>query len=293
MNWPAISIVTPSYNQGSFLEKTIQSVLEQEYPNLQYIVIDGDSDDSSVDIIRRYESHMDHWVSEQDTGQSDAINKGFRRANGDILGWLNSDDFLQPGALFEVARAFEQAPDNTGMIIGQATILDETGEEIYKTPGIEFDYERLLTWPEPQFLQPACFFTREAWSQCGPLREDLDYCMDLDLWLKIASKFKLVRNDNQLAVALSHEQAKTTNMLSNLHARQELSLLLYSYGATDFARQKSFELVDELAGLHVRMRSWSDGRVGWLVRGLYRCMPQRLKRLVNPRFAAYQKANKP
>src|SRR5687768_13083798 len=107
MNSPKISIITPSYNQGRFIEETILSVINQNYPNLEYIIIDGGSTDNTVEIIRKYEQHLAYWVSEKDGGQSEAINKGFKKATGDIVCWINSDDFFMPGALSKVADCFE------------------------------------------------------------------------------------------------------------------------------------------------------------------------------------------
>ena len=111
MSPPRISVVTPSFNQGRFLEQCITSVLNQDYPDLEYIVIDGGSSDESVDVLRRYEKHFAFWVSEPDKGQSDALNKGFRRATGDLAVWLNADDFFLPGAFAAVAAAYQQNPD--------------------------------------------------------------------------------------------------------------------------------------------------------------------------------------
>jgi glycosyltransferase involved in cell wall biosynthesis len=109
--YPKISIVTPSFNQGRFIEKTILSVIEQDYPNLEYIIIDGGSTDESVEVIKKYDQHLAYWVSEPDRGQSHAINKGFERATGEIFGWLNSDDWYHPGALKAVAEAFAANPE--------------------------------------------------------------------------------------------------------------------------------------------------------------------------------------
>ena len=124
--WPKISIVTPSYNQGQFIEETIRSVLLQGYPNLEYIVIDGGSTDGTVDILRKYERHIDFWVSERDKGQAAAINKGFARASGEILAWLNSDDTYQMGVFAQVAELFCQRPD-VEVISGRCRLYYEDG----------------------------------------------------------------------------------------------------------------------------------------------------------------------
>src|SRR5882672_2272557 len=127
--WPKVTIVTPSYNQGEFLEETIRSVLLQGYPNLEYIIIDGGSTDRSVEIIRRYEKWLAHWVSERDRGQSDAINKGFSRSTGDICAYLNSDDVYLPHALLSVARLFEKHPD-AALLYGDCQLIDESSRVV-------------------------------------------------------------------------------------------------------------------------------------------------------------------
>jgi len=129
-SWPKISIVTPSFNQGTYLEKTIRSVLLQGYPNLEYIIIDGGSTDQSVEIIKKYESWVDFWVSEEDRGQSHAINKGLEKATGELLGWLNSDDYFLPDALFKLARSYLE-DSSVGAIYGQGHMVDEKGIIVY------------------------------------------------------------------------------------------------------------------------------------------------------------------
>src|SRR6202012_3617872 len=137
---PRITVVTPSYNQGAFLEQTIRSVLGQLYPNLEYFVFDGGSTDESVDIIKRYESQLAGWVSEKDRGQSNALNKGFARATGDILCWVNSDDFLLPGALHEAARRLGEGPD---LIYGKCLSFSDTGKRALVNIPPEHDRELL------------------------------------------------------------------------------------------------------------------------------------------------------
>lgn len=208
MKYPKISIVTPSYNQGKFLEKTILSVLDQGYPNLEYLIFDGGSSDDSMDIIKKYQDRLAYWVSESDRGQSHALNKGFERASGDIVAWLNSDDYYVAGALFAVAEAFAANPD-AGAVVGGGEMVDEAGLLIpHNEPGA-ITIESLLNWSAAFFCQPSCFFSYKAWSACGPLDENLHYAMDLDLWFKIASRFNFVRIDQVLSVSLVHADAKT------------------------------------------------------------------------------------
>lgn len=206
--YPKISIITPSYNQGRFLEKTILSVLEQGYPNLEYLIIDGGSSDDSVEIIKKYADRLAYWVSEPDRGQSHAINKGVALATGEIFGWLNSDDWYYPGALLTVAEAFVANPE-AGAVVGGGEMVDEAGALIPHNEPAIITKESLLNWSDAFFCQPSCFFSRNAWNACGPLDEDFHYAMDLDLWFKIAARFRFVRIEQVLSVSLVHADAKT------------------------------------------------------------------------------------
>ncbi|HLA97025.1 MAG TPA: glycosyltransferase family 2 protein, partial [Anaerolineales bacterium] len=139
---PLVSIVTPSFNQGRFLEETIQSVLAQDYPRIEYLIVDGGSTDGSLEIIRRYADRLGWWVSEPDRGQTEALNKGFARARGEIFAWLNSDDTYLPQAVSE-AVAYLQAHPEAGMVYGDANLVDEHGRVIGKFPARQTDYQRL------------------------------------------------------------------------------------------------------------------------------------------------------
>ena len=209
-NWPRISLVTPSFGQASFLEKTIRSVLLQQYPNLQYIIIDGGSKDGSEEIIKRYSPWLDYWVSESDEGQTDAINKGLRQADGEILGWLNSDDILLPDALFSIAKGFREMPEALA-VVGRGHKVDVYGHRVSSPWPERIIKDTLLAWMEGgNFMQPGCFFSRYAWELCGPLNTQREYCMDLELWLRIAEKGPLTRIEVDVAHALEHPFAKTT-----------------------------------------------------------------------------------
>jgi len=205
---PKISIITPSYNQGKYLEKTILSVLDQGYPNLEYIIIDGGSTDESVEIIRKYQDRLAYWVSEPDRGQSHAINKGFERATGDILAWLNSDDWYVAGALLAVAEAFTSNPD-VGAVVGAGEMVDGEGTLIHHNEPLTITTQTLLDWSDAFFCQPSCFFSQKAWSACGLLDENFHFAMDLDLWFKIAARFRFDRIEQVLSVSLVHADAKT------------------------------------------------------------------------------------
>jgi len=180
--FPRISIVTPSYNQGPFLEETIRSVLLQGYPDLEYIIIDGNSTDESVRIIRKYEPWITYWISEPDAGQTYAINKGIRKTSGDVLAWLNSDDVYCPEALRQIGKYFATLP-HVDLLYGDCEMIDGSGRLFDRFNVRSGDVVQLL---EENFIaQPSAFCTREAWEKVGGLDENLHYVMDYDLWLRI------------------------------------------------------------------------------------------------------------
>jgi len=234
-SWPKISIVTPSYNQGPYLEKTIRSVLLQGYPNLEYIIIDGGSTDQSVEIIKKYELWIDFWVSEKDRGQSHAVNKGLEQATGELLGWLNSDDYYLPGALFKFAQTYLE--DTTvGAIYGHGHIADSKGQVVHKAKTFDVNISTLFEWfaGGAEFMQPSCLFTRHAWLNCGPIAEDLEYAMDLDLWIKIAGRYKFQKVDELLSISLRHDDAKTFACAE--HSYLDVAMVYMRHGREDKAR---------------------------------------------------------
>ena len=200
-NYPKISVITPSYNQGKYLNKTIQSVLSQNYPNLEYIIIDGGSNDESVDIIKQYKNQVSFAISEKDRGQSHAINKGFSLASGDIYCWLNSDDYFLPNTLFKVAKTFIHT--KTKFVYGNGyNLINDVLQP--STTGISFDrYLRI-----PLFNQPACFWLSSIHQ---PVWEDLHCSLDYELWLRIVKGNKTKYLNQFLSVALVHNEAKTHN----------------------------------------------------------------------------------
>jgi glycosyltransferase involved in cell wall biosynthesis len=183
-NSPLVSIVTPSYNQGAFLEATIRSVLEQDYDNIEYIIIDGGSTDGSREIIQRYSERIAYWVSEKDRGQTDAINKGFTAAHGSILAWLNSDDTYNPGAIREAVDFFANHPD-VGLVYGDLNFIDEQDRVVGKFAAAQTDLPRLRRG-YVHIPQPASFLRAADWKRVAPLDTSFFFAMDYDMWVRLA-----------------------------------------------------------------------------------------------------------
>jgi glycosyltransferase involved in cell wall biosynthesis len=181
---PLVSVVTPSFNQAQYLEETICSVLEQDYPNIEYLIVDGGSTDSSPEIIKQYKERLSWWVSEPDRGQTDAINKGFTHAHGEILAWLNSDDTYLPKTVSQAVEFLQNHPD-IGMVYGDANLIDEHGKAIGKFPARQTDY-RLLRRGYVHIPQQASFFRACLWRKVGPLDPTFHFAMDYDLWVRLA-----------------------------------------------------------------------------------------------------------
>jgi len=244
--WPKITIVTPTLNQGTFLEETIRSVLLQGYPCLEYMVIDGGSCDGTLDIVRKYADHVSWWISETDRGQTHAINKGLARATGELFNWLNSDDSLMPDALLSVATA--KIRDNPDFIVGEADFRDHAvghlaqhwGARIPTSPGDFVPPSRV------QMAQPATFISRDLIDELGPFREELLAVMDYEFYLRATlarwPKLRMTTIDRVLASITCHPATKSVTM-GNVFTEEWASVLragagrLNALGAGDILTQ--------------------------------------------------------
>ncbi len=204
---PLVSIITPSFNQAPFLEATIQSVLDQDYPSIEYIVIDGGSTDGCLNILEKYSDRLDYWVSEPDAGQTDAINKGFNMAKGEIFAWLNSDDVYKPGAIAEAVEYMMRNPD-VGMVYGDADFIDDEGKWIGKFPAALTDYVRLRRG-YVHIPQQSTFFRSRLWKQVGPLDTSFYFAMDYDLWVRLAALTPIHYVQKTWAAFRLHGKAKS------------------------------------------------------------------------------------
>jgi glycosyltransferase involved in cell wall biosynthesis len=209
MELPRISVVTPSYNQGEFIEETIRSVLDQGYPNLEYIIIDGGSKDESVDIIRRYEKHLAYWVSEKDKGAADAIAKGFARATGDIFAYLNSDDLYLPGSLETIADVMRDPA--IGVAFGNMYWMDAGGTTIGERRQTRFTRMGYL-FGGSDLMQPATFWRKDLYFKCGGIDPSYRFTFDTDLFFRFAlAGARFQRVNKFLASFRIHPQSKSSN----------------------------------------------------------------------------------
>ncbi|MDO6430407.1 glycosyltransferase family 2 protein [Flavitalea sp. BT771] len=208
-DWPRISVITPSYNQGQYLEQTILSVLSQNYPHLEYIIIDGGSTDDSVQIIRKYADRISRWVSEPDSGQSEALEKGFALATGEIAAWINSDDYYEQDALYKVARAYQEQPFS--FYCGTCRMVDPEGKQLRVLHTPQVTHRTLTQYWKPHFCppQPSIFFRRGVLHELGGLDRSLHYAMDFDLWLRASRKYSFRHTTENLSYYRVHTDSKT------------------------------------------------------------------------------------
>lgn len=229
-NLPLVSIITPSYNQGKFIRNTIESVLSQEYPFIEYIIVDGGSTDNTLEIIKEYGDRI-KWVSEKDNGQSDAINKGFKMSKGEIVAWLNSDDTYEPGAI-KAAVQFFMSHQNIALVYGEGDIIDENGNKVKRFDATqEFDLWKLIhVWD--YIMQPTTFFRKEAVEEVGYLDEDLNWCMDWDLWIRLSIKYDVKYLPRTLANSREYSDTKTS--MGGTKRFRELVRLMRKYGSMKY-----------------------------------------------------------
>ena len=200
-----VSIITPSYNQAAYLEQTILSVLSQDHPRIEYIVVDGAPTDGSVEIIKKYAGRFAYWVSEKDHGQAEAINKGFARATGDIVAWLNSDDYYLQGTVRAAVKVFEENPDVV-LVYGNMLAVDEHGKTFNTLTYGQLSLEDLLCF---QIIgQPAVFMRHSALRKTGGLNPDFHFLLDHLLWIQIARQGSILHVDQTWSAARYHAEAK-------------------------------------------------------------------------------------
>jgi glycosyltransferase involved in cell wall biosynthesis len=206
---PSVSIITPSFNQAQYLESTILSVLNQDYPNLEYVVVDGLSTDGSQEIIKKYEDKLSWWISEPDLGQADAINKGLKKTSGEIVAWLNSDDLHLPWTINQAVKLFSANPE-AGLVYGDAVSADGSGKLLNELRFEQWDISDLLMFRI--ICQPAVFMRRETLNRTGFLDPSYHFFLDHELWIRIARQSRIVHHPQIWAVSRYHPQAKNVTL---------------------------------------------------------------------------------
>jgi glycosyltransferase involved in cell wall biosynthesis len=209
-SWPKISIVTPSYNQAEFLERTILSVLNQNYPNLEYIIIDGGSTDGSIEIIKKYEKYLAYWVSENDKGQTDAINRGFSKSTGEILAYINSDDTYIPGAFSKIGNVFNKNP-RIDLVFGNINYVDSHDNLVGECRFTKLDFSTLI-YEGGNLHQTGTFWTKEILEKVGGFNPRYRFCIDFDFFCRVAEIGSLKHIREYVANFRYHENTKSSTI---------------------------------------------------------------------------------
>ena len=240
MDYPKISIVTPSFNQAEFIEDTILSVINQQYPCLEYIIIDGGSTDGTIDIIRKYEDHITYWISEKDNGMYDALNKGFIKCSGEIMGWLNSDDILHRQSLFIIAEIFT-VQRQVNWLQGYSTVIDHTGRILYhRTPRFSRYSFYLKEYHDGIFIQQeSTYWRRNLWQMSGHhISQEYKYAGDFELWMRFYKYAELYTTTAMIGAFRHHRSGQASKLNYNSYIEECDSITDKSVVTVDY-REKA------------------------------------------------------
>ena len=231
---PRVTIVTPSYNQGQFIEATIQSVLNQTYPNIEYILVDGGSTDETMAIVNRYSDRIDVIIHERDKGQSDAINKGFKLASGELVGWINSDDMLHPDCVEQIVNLYHRHRDGAIYYGSRVDWIDRQGNHL-ETRQVDIPSKHHLLNTNYDVMQPGSFYVTELVRRVGYVDESIHYCMDLDLWLRLLNHGAIYAHSSTTSAYYRRWEATKTNTGGRKFLR-DIRQVLQKHGAPPYAR---------------------------------------------------------
>jgi glycosyltransferase involved in cell wall biosynthesis len=264
VEYPRVTIVTPTLNQGKFIKTTIDSVLCQDYPNLEYIVMDGGSIDSTLDILKSYGNRL-VWMSSPDSGQSEAINKGLARSSGLILTWLNSDDTLLPGAVSMAVEWFRRYPD-LDLLYGNAIFVNEDGDYLFNTDVKDCSFGQMVRTCRNPICQPASFFSREAWQKAGGLDTNLHYFLDWDLWLRMMREgVEMLQVNEAFATYRLYPESKTGRGDYPSHELKAIYDKLAPEHRTKEARANMHRRIGEYQDASSQpFQAWLSRRRAWL-----------------------------
>ncbi|WP_179317366.1 glycosyltransferase family 2 protein [Winogradskyella undariae] len=258
MEYPKITIITPSYNQGGYIEETITSILDQKYPNLEYIIIDGGSTDNTVDIIKSYEDQITYWVSESDRGQSHAINKGLEIATGDLVNWINSDDYLEKDALWNLAKAFKDNPDGEVFCGYTHCFWDESGDTSH-TYRMGVQPTATATILNIEMNQPGTFFKKPILDSIGSINESLRYVFDNELWMRFLCKYgqnNIVLLDSLFAHFRQHDQSKSIGEGFEEFGKEQQNIIQWLNKQTDLVDFLQDKINEKTVNSNYKSEPW-------------------------------------
>jgi glycosyltransferase involved in cell wall biosynthesis len=232
-DYPLISVVIPSFNQGQYIEETLLSVIGQQYPNLEILVMDGGSTDNTIEIIKKYSKYISYWQSQKDTGQADAINQGMRKSSGEILCWLNSDDMYLPGTLLDIGKRFSGLTEEKYLIYGSAVTINESNETLAGGAQIAGFFDEFSLTYTDFIIQPSSFWTRKLWQQVGELNTSYHYVLDWDWFIRAAKVAKFEHVPKFYSVYRYHPFHKTSK--GGSERRKEINEIVKTYSSDYWA----------------------------------------------------------